>query len=70
MNEFKTIAVTDLMEGDYIVNVGTVNAPIKREGVFVLAETYAPVWSIFTGRGTSQTTPHVWHETFEVTIEP
>jgi hypothetical protein len=47
-----------------------VNAPIKREGVFVLAETYAPVWSIFTGRGTSQTTPHVWHETFEVTIEP
>ena len=64
-----SVLASRVQEGDYIVNVGVVNAPPKVDGVFVSVETFGTVWSTFTGKGEQQVRTTVWHETEEISVE-
>lgn len=55
-------------EGDVIVNVGLVNTPPRRNGVFVEFEVATRVWSTFTGRQIDGVLAPVLHEQEQVWI--
>jgi hypothetical protein len=63
-----TVAPTEVMEGDTLLNLGTV-LQVRTEGVFTSVEVSYTEWSLSTGRGIAITQHRTYHVSDEVTVD-
>lgn len=68
LDTLSAIEVTDLREGDLIVNVGEVQAPIARLGVWVIAEVHTTKPGLGTGRIHEVRENVIYHEADTVVV--